>query len=609
MKNMKKNLKTTTKKTQKAASHSLLKINILFSVFIVLANFIAFIFCDSNKNSFFILSTIFNVFLFFIYRFIVNALIKGKWYALKAEIMYVNYPITIGVGFGILCAILIANLAIIARVNESALNVTFATAFFINTIMVLIPSILLFIYMFLLMPAFVIPSYELKRKKDSGKLLYVLFAIFLLAIGIKTVFDYSLNNNFVKRDKFKIAKMVFSASENFLKYVDLSDVTEERLKEEGFEVPFLYTIEGFPAKSYSMAENFCNSIGANVASHKEIYNIIFNRFDLFGEKYYWTSDTAGKNQLLLHFKNMSYEIVKSTGNESPIVYCTSEYNKEDKRITNYFYKTPVIEYNDGAKSSGESSYSPQNLNMQNNNQGWNNDNPKEMNMPPVDESISGFVNFTIKHVSPQYLNEMINSGYNYSFEVQRSQDMYPQGSYYSSSRKLQEGSEIRLCYFPAIDYSSVSKPDEIQIWQQNFCYPGFELANIPPAIKTKYEKDSYCMANGGRLPNIAELVAILKLNNEDIFSYKFWTNIKVTNYGEGLQNSVAISFAQNDLVIPEIITNRDEQAVTYCVKNPKSRPVLISNFKSRYRQYDGSYHAKSLCYNCKYYEMPDMVAD
>lgn len=609
MKNMKKNLKTTTKKTQKASSHSLLKINILFSVFIVLANFIAFIFCDSNKNSFFILSTIFNVFLFFIYRFIVNALIKGKWYALKAEIMYVNYPITIGIGFGILCAILITNLAIIARVNESALNVTFATAFFINTIIVLIPSILLLVYMFLLMPAFVIPSYELKKKKDSDKLLYVLFAIFLLGIGIKTVFDYYLNYNFVKRDKFKIAKMVFSASENFMKYVDLSDVTEERLKEEDFEVPFLYTIEGFPAKSYSMAEDFCNSIGANVASHKEIYNIIFNRFDLFGEKYYWTSDTAGRNQLLLHFKNMSYEIVKSTGNERPIVYCTSKYNKEDKRITNYFYKTPVIEYNDGAKSSDEGSYSPQNSNMQNNNQGWYNDNSKEMNIPPVDESISGFVNFTIKHVSPQYLNEMINSGYNYSFEVQRRQDMYPQGSYYSTSRKLQEGSEIRLCYFPAIDYSSVSKPDEIQIWQQNFCYPRFELANVPPAWKTKYEKDSYCMANGGRLPNIAELVAILKLNNEDIFSYKFWTNIKVANYGEGLQNPVAITFAQNDLVIPEIITNRDEQAVTYCVKNPKSRPALISNFKSRYRQYDGSYHAKSLCYNCKYYEMPDMVAD
>lgn len=609
MNELNKNKKSGAEKNFRSRTNMLRNTNFVFTFFIIFVNVLSFLFCDSNKNTFFILSTIFNVFLFFLYRFCINSLIKSKWYLLKNEIMYVNYPVRIFIGFGILCAILVTNMLIIRKVNEAALNIAFSTAFFINTVIILIPSILFLIYMFLLMPAFIIPSYEIKRNKKSDKYLFVIFIIFLLSVSVKFIFDGFFSPDFIKRDKFKIAKMVFSASDDFLKYTDLSEVTEENLKESELEIPFLYTVEGFPANSYYIAESFCDSIGAKVATHKEIYNIIFNRFDLFGEKYYWTSDTAGKNRLLLHFKNMNYEIVKATGNEKPVVYCTSSYNRENKGVTKYFYKTPVIDYGTDEKDTGKTSYSTQNDNMNYNTGDGYNTGAGEYGQPPVDVQKSGFVNFTIKHVSPQYLNEMINKGYNYSFEPPRRQDMYSQGSYYSTSRMLKENSEIRLCYFPFIDYENFSVGDEVQIWQQNFCYPRFETLSVPPAFKTRYEKDAYCMANGGRLPNIAELVAILKLNNEDIYSYKFWTNINIASSDSGLKNPVAITFAKDDLVVPEIIREPREQAVAYCVKNPKTRPGLISNFKSHYAQYDGSYYAKSLCYNCKYYEMPDMVAD
>ena len=594
-------------------SRLLKKTNISFTILIIIFNLLTFFIADSNKDTFISLSIFFNCFLFFLYRFRINTLASRNWIAIKKEIMYINYPITIGIFFLLIFAIFCADIYSLSQINKDALNVTFIFTYFMSTISMLLPAILLLVYMYLICPAFVIPSFEQrKRKSKTDLILLLLFIIFIIFSGVQIITNTVNTLTVSTREKFKAVKLPVKYPKQYLKYTDLSAATEETLKREDIKIPFLYTAEGFSINNYNDAEQFCNSLNAKVASHLEIYNIIFHRFDTYGEKYYWTRDKAGRNNLLLHFKNMSYEIIKNPGNVKPILYCTSDANPDSQlyKPTHFFRVKPVEiggETNIGGKMNINAkktvTYPPQNIEK------MKVDLTKKQGQDTVEDDTAKHVNFNVRHVDEAYFNELLSQGYTYEEHVQVN-------SYYESSEFDLDASinrdpnlkNIRLCYYPFIEYKNMHITNEAQIWRQSLCSPSFDIINIAPVLKTRHQKDAYCYANGCRLPNSPELMGILKTCNAASKGAKYWTNNKITSsYNDNdAQLPIAIKVTDPRFVTAEAIESTDE-AYTFCVKNPEKKSRILANFRSRYRGDIGTNYAKKICQNCKYYEVPDTV--
>lgn len=586
--------------------------NLLFTCLVVICNVIAFFIADSNKNTIISLNIFFNCLIFFLYRFRVNALVNKNWLAIKKELMYINYPIIVGLFFLLFAGIFCFDIYCLSKVNRDALNVTFIFTYFMSTISMLLPSILMLSYMHLFYPAILLPAFnEKKRKRKTDILVFILFILFLLF----SAFQFSMNiiDNFTSahKTKYKAAKLAIQYSKEHLKYVDLTPAVRQKLENKKLEVPFMYTTEGFKFKTYEAAEQFCGSMNARVANHLEIYNIIFHRFDTFGEKYYWTSDKAGRTNLVLHFKNMSYEIKKKPQNTDAIVYCTAKANTDNKLFANhYFYKNKPVKIGDEKLTNRErlnlnqkKNYKSDKLKIGTDNQQFK---PQKQTFPPAQNDVTRHVNFNVKHVSNEYLNELINKGYYYDTSIKIN-------NYYASSEaKLQSatrtntyGNEINLCYFPYIDYDNIPIQSEKQIWKQNFCIPSFQIVNKKPELKSLHEKEAYCYANGGRLPNIPELLAIIKTTGNNHIGAKFWTNNKVTNAMYEQKPIAVILTDTQSIKIQEVST--DEAIYTYCIKGSKNPSKIISNFKSKFAGESGQYYAKDICGSCKYYEVPDTV--
>ena len=163
----------------------------------------------------------------------------------------------------------------LSTINKNALNSTFILTYFMSTISVLMPSMFLLVYMYLFNPAIILPAFEKrKRTRKSDLLVIILFILFLIFSIFQFVENSISRMNILKKEKYKAVKLTIQYPDQHLKYTNLSAPVINKLKREKLNLPFSYTKEGYKFNSYEAAEQFCNSMNAKVASHKEIYNII-----------------------------------------------------------------------------------------------------------------------------------------------------------------------------------------------------------------------------------------------------------------------------------------------------------------------------------------------
>jgi hypothetical protein len=167
--------------------------------------------------------------------------------------------------------------------------------------------------------------------------------------------------------------------------------------------------------------------------------------------------------------------------------------------------------------------------------------------------------------------------------------------------------EINLCFFPFTNYIDMSMQNEMQIWQQNFCSPKFQIISVTPELKSRYEKNSYCYVNRGRLPNIPELAAILRTLGIKDIGVKYWTNNEIVNIQNNAKEPVAIYYANDKIMNAEVIHNPKEKAYTFCVSRTNDKQSIIANYKSKFIGENGQTYASKICRDCLYYEMPDVV--
>ncbi len=581
-------------------SNFLLKTNIQFTILLIILNIADFYISQGNKDKFTIFSFFINCSLFFLYRIKLSDLIGKYWLNIKKEILYINYPLLISGFFILLFIILLANIVILAIINKDALNSAFILTLFVSTLTMITPSILFLIYIFIINPALILPSYE-KNKKKSDILIICLFIIFLSGSIIKFSSDAINSITVNKREKFKAIKLPISYSSKYLKYKDLTQQRVNILSQDKIEIPLYYTAESFKYNTYEEADFFCKSINARIPNHIEIYNIIFNRFDTFGEQYYWTNNYAGKYNLVLHFKNMTYEIIMKPKNITPVLYCISNDTVNSNRLIDkkYFYKIkPVKEEN-----KKEFKFPPDIKEIKTSIGSTLELTPQLFTRMPMEIR---HVNFSVRHVSEDIFNSLIAEGYNYNRQAK------PNPYYESSETEIEQkvnynedNKQINLCYFPFTDYTGISKQNQIEIWKQSFCSPSFEVINQTPLLKAGYQRTSYCMAAGGRITNIPELTAILKTYQINNTTAKYWTNIDITD-NQGEKHPIAVQYQGSGFIIP-IISNKDEQAFTFCIKKSSKPSKIIANYQSRFYNENGSYYAQKICPSCVYYEMPDTV--
>ena len=586
----------------------LLKTNIQFFILLLILNIADFYISSGNKEKFTLFSLFINCSLFFLYKIRLSEIINKYWLHIKKEILYINYPLLITGFFILMFLVLSANIVILAIVNKDALNPAFILTFFLSTITMLTPSIFFLVYIFIVNPALILPSYDTRKNKNkSDIIIIILFVIFILASLSKFTTDAINSLTINKREKFKAVKLPVSYSEKYLKYKDLTDKRINILSFDTIKVPLYYTAEGFKYNTYEEADFFCKSINARVPNHLEIYNIIFNRFDTFGEQYYWTSNYAGKYNLVLHFKNMSYEIEMKPKNITPTLYCISN-NEVDSQLLDkkYFYRNKIIKKENKIKKTNNKEYKfPPDINeiktsLENTLQ---NTTPLFQKMPSEIRN----VNFCVKHVPEDVFNQLIKEGYNYNRTLKA--NPYYEKTDTAISQTItnnNDRTQINLCYFPFIDDSNISKENQKEIWKQSFCSPSFEVTKQTPVLKSGYEKNAYCMANGGRVPNIPELAAILKVYEINDPAAKFWTNNEVKNNTSLDRVPISVQYTGSDFIKPSI-EQKNENAYTFCIKTPKKQSKIISNFQSKFYNEYGISYAKKICPSCVYYEMPDTV--
>ena len=582
----------------------LLKNNLKFTLLLILINLTGLFIFIGKKDQFTVFSIIINFCLFFLYKINLSQLLNNYRQKIKKELFYINYPLLISVFFIFIFLTLITNIIIINSVNKEALSSAAVLTFFASTITMLLPSLIFLIYIFIVTPAFVIPSLEKKKSnKIINILLFCLFLIFLLFYMFKFISDAVDNLNINKKDKFKVSKLVITYSDKYLKYKDLTDERIKILSHDKVKVPLYYTSFGYKYKTYEEAENFCKSINARVPNHYEIYNIIFNKFNTLGEQYYWTSNYAGKYNLILHFNNMSYDIKIKPQNITPVLYCvanaSTELKSKDKK---YFYRIIPIKQENAIKQKNSKEFKfPPDINQIKTVMDNKFDKTQQViqKMPPD-------VNFSVQHVSEDIFNKLLEEGYNYNKESRAN-------SYYEATestiyKKINGNSDIKkinLCYFPFTDYSNLTKQNQTELWKQSFCSPSFEVIQETPVIKSGYEKAAYCMANGGRIPNIPELTAILRKYGLNHTQEQYWTSTELINSATREKQPVTIEYKDSNFILPKI-RDKSVKAYVFCIKTSKQSKI-ISNYKSRFYNEDGKYYAQRICPSCVYYEMPDTV--
>ncbi len=591
----------------------LFKANLLFTIILVILNAAAFFLANGDKTLFTVANAYISVFIGFMHYFHVESMYKNKLADLKKEAMFINYPVYIAAFFSCMTILLIASFISLYVVNKEALNLTFVFAFFMNMIFAVFPSVLVLLFMYFIIPEFIIPSKtinDVRQKKfiSFSKVFFLLFLMLCVYNGVSAVYR---NMTIETQEKYKASRLTMHFSTKYLKFDEnINPYSKKKVLQEKVNIPFLYTKDAVAFENYDDAKRFCEALDARIANYLEAYYIAFNKFDTFGNKYYWTSDQDGKYSLVLHFQNMSYTIERLSENTKPLVYCVADIeSKYGTSKQSYFYRNEKEEKAAAIKSILEKPFDKKGLSNIIKTDKQDTEQPNGFDYQSIAAAEKKHVNFSVKEVPSDVFNELINQGYTYNPSITIKRD------YETTDALMQrhlvkdpDGKEIRLCYFPFTNYDDVSMYAEAQIYKQSFCSPAFELITPEPAIKTKYEKDAYCYSRGGRLPNIPELYGILKTFNISAAGIKYWTNNQIPERESGKTASVIIINEDKRFAkIKPILSSENDSAYVYCIKKPQTPSRIIANYKSRFEGVDGSIFAKQKCPNCVYYEMPDVI--
>ena len=584
----------------------LLKINITVTLLIIIANLIIFFGFNTGKDAYMQISMYVNIFLFFMYLYMLSYSVKKDILKLKKEAFYINYPAAIAVFMVFLFMLLAASAICLISVNKDAANAAFIFTFFMTTIAMLFPSILLAVFMYFIVPAFIIPGISINKKGKRGfnVFLTILF-IFFIGLCIYNIVNAAEKvSNFENQNKYKSAKLAINYSTDFLKLGDISAYGKKLMSADTIKVPFFYTADSFPYEDYESADRFCRSMDARVPNYLESYHIIFNRFDTFGDQYYWTSDKDGKTPVVLHFKNMSYEVIKKPKDIKPLVYCiASSSDNYGFKSKPYFYRNVEKENKETLEALINKPFDFEALKEYAGIEKKEEESYLENILPePVIEKEKKHVNFSVKEVPPEIFQQLLQAGYSYDSSNQIKRD-YETDDYTFSAVVRKNTENIRLCYYPFTDYGNLTINQEREIWQQSFCSPAFDLVSQSPALKTRHNKDSYCYAYGGRLPNIPELAGILKTLGISNTNVKFWTNNKINS------SMPVLVYYENArfMKIKALAENEEDSAYAYCIKKAENPSKVIANYKSRFANVQGISYAKAKCSDCSYYEVPDTI--
>lgn len=595
--------------------HILGKINFIITILVIAANAVSFMFSDLNRTNFIIINLFLSVFLFFIHWIILSINLKENVNEIKREALYINYPINIATFFICLALIMGISAIFLFILNKEAMNLAFIFMFFMSFISMIFPSIILLVYIYFILPAFIVPGFSSNRKsKENTHLLPVILLVIFSLFCIYKLVNHSIRTiNIEHQNKYQIIRLPIQYSTEYLKLEEISDYGKKKLSQVKFSVPFYYTAESFNFKEYSSAEIFCNSIGARIPNYLEMYNIAFNRFDIFGEKYYWTNNKDGRYPLLIQFKNMSYNVVKYDNDSiKPALYCVTDIKTNQKvKRRNYLYKN---ENQERANTLEDLVSKPFNGNLLIDILGKENKtdittSTKTEVLPPDVNAERKHVNFSVKEVPSSIMNELIQKGYVYNTGL-KINTKYETNDYEFASKIIRDKDKknIRLCYYPFTDYSNLSMYNEFQIWSQSFCSPAFELIEPAPVLKNRYDKDAYCYSRGGRVPNIPELNGILKTLNINNTGTKYWTNNEITDNTSDSKQPVLVYYEDSRFMkVKALMQNENDSAYTYCIKNAQVPSKVIANYTSRFKGVDAKMYAKKQCPKCQYYGVPDTV--
>ena len=600
------------KKRSTSRTKELFRLNLSASIIAVVVNLLLFIFLDRAKHNFTLISTYANLIILFWYLKTLLDSFKDKLNVYKREVLYISYPVNILFLLIFLASVLVVSMIYLLKVNPDAANLTFVFTFFMSTLGVMTPTIVLLVFINFIVPAFIIPTVKNSKNTLFRILLYVLFALFLLFILYSGFIRFNEVSNFDKQARFKVSRLTVKYATNYLQIAnEVSPRAKQLMSRDTVTVPFLYTSDSFTYGNYDDASIFCRSLDASVPNYLEIYHIIFNRFDTFGEKYYWTSDKDGLGKeipLVLHFKNMSYEIVRKPEGVNPELFCVApaetDYRLGSKK---YFQRNFQIERKNTIEKLSKTPVKEKDIlkdliKMEN--------KTKQVYPPPgVDLAVNRekkHVNFSVKEVPQDVFERLLQQGYVYnSSDTIRREFEINEVALNNVVRNTTNN--IKLCYYPFAEYGDLGMNAEKEIWEQSFCSPAFDITSVSPALKTKNEKDSYCMANGGRLPNIPELIGIIKTLGITKTNVQFWTNNKV-HTANGEIAPVFVYFKDGRFLKVEAAPSTvNGQAYAFCVKKPKIPSIVIANYKSKFHNTDGSYYARMKCPSCKYYEVPDVI--
>lgn len=590
----------------------ILKINIFVTFLVVFANILGFIFCNGNKSDFILITFYLNVFIFFAHSFIVSKLLKKKINEMKREALNMNYLANIATLFMVLGLLLVVSAIILYIVNKDAFKLAFIFTFFMSILTMLFSSIAVLSYTCIIFPSFILLQMRsyVQEKKDSISVLTIAFAIFLFLLGSKGLLFAYKAFNVEKQTKYKIIKLPVQYSTEYLKIKGVTDYGKKKLSREKVYTPFVYTAEAAEYEGFPQAIEFCESLGARLPNYLEMYNIAFNKFDTFGEKYYLTQNTDNKTPILIHFKDMSYTAMPLEENIKPLVYCVVSSKDNPQTVNrNFLYRKTKKQSKTITKSEYRQPFDDASLL-----EILGKDYQKPLTSAPqipnstIEKEIK-HVNFSVKEVPSSYMSQLIAKGYAYNQNVKISSQYETNDFAFSSMLQLDPmRKNIKLCFYPFTDYGNMNLYEESQIWQQSFCSPAFQLIEQQPAIKSKYEKDAYCMSRGGRLPNIPELNGILRTLKSKRIGDKYWTNNGVVGSHSQTKLPVLVYYKDSRFMKVETIEeSADERAYVYCVKKAKNPSKVIANYTSRFKGMYGSSYASAKCPTCQYYEVPDTV--
>ncbi len=298
-------------------------ISLKVTFLLILADLFIFFVLGQSKSSFTINSLIAVCILFFVFSFKLQRQMEISMEGLKKESLYINFPIRILLFLVIISLILLASSICLVCINPSAANAAFIFTFFMSMVSMLMPTLLLLVYMYFIVPAFIIPSVKKRDQVSHIRMITILvlflFILLMLYVGFK---KFDKTQNFYKQTDFKGSKLSLNYSTGYLQLSNkITPYAKKKMSVNKAKVPFFYLSEPISYANYFDADRFCRALGAKVPNYLEAYHIVFNRFDTFGDKYYWTSDKDGDIPLVLHFKNMSFVVERLPENGKPELYC------------------------------------------------------------------------------------------------------------------------------------------------------------------------------------------------------------------------------------------------------------------------------------------------